>query len=112
MNGVRLGLSGDHTYIKPLIAVPSSVCYRLKSLSSTMGGRYGHRVAFDPVTEEGACSALHLGEVSCDLPVFRLVRDGLVVDEYHGHGNHMFEEELHKRIEAALSLSRKDDSCE
>lgn len=46
------------------------------------------------------------------LPSFRLERKGLAVDEYHAHGDGPYEEELAKRVEAALSLSRPEDASE
>lgn len=46
------------------------------------------------------------------LPAFRFERGGLAFDEYHTHGDVPFEEELTKRVEAALSLSRPEDACE
>lgn len=47
----------------------------------------------------------------CCLPAFRLVRGGLAIDEFHAHGR-AYEDEVHKRVDAALSLSREDDLCE
>ncbi|CAM9158956.1 unnamed protein product [Ectocarpus fasciculatus] len=44
------------------------------------------------------------------LPAFRIERGGLAFDEYHTHGDVPFEEELAKRVEAALSLSRPEDA--
>ncbi|CAN0296491.1 unnamed protein product [Ectocarpus sp. 12 AP-2014] len=44
------------------------------------------------------------------LPAFRFERGGLAFDEYHTHGDVPFEEELAKRVEAALSLSRPEDT--
>lgn len=45
----------------------------------------------------------------------RLVRAGLVLDEYRMHtgdGDVPHKEELYRRVEAAISLSRPEDSCE
>lgn len=44
------------------------------------------------------------------LPAFRFEREGIVIDEYHTHGDAPYEEELAKRVEAALSLSRREDA--
>lgn len=46
------------------------------------------------------------------LPAFRLERQGLAIDEYHTLGDAAYEEELAKRVEAALSLSRPEDTSE
>lgn len=52
------------------------------------------------------------GEVIYDgcLPAFRLEREGIAIDEYHTRGDAPCEEELAKRVEAALSLSRREDA--
>lgn len=77
-----------------------------------MDAKHGSRVAFEPFKDENGGSTWPPGEYRCELPLFRLLREGLLIDEYHAHGSQLYEEELTKRVEAALSLSRKDDSCE
>lgn len=46
------------------------------------------------------------------LPAFRFERQGLAIDEYHARADAPYEEELAKRVEAALSLSRPEDASE
>lgn len=46
------------------------------------------------------------------LPAFRFEREGLAFDEYHTHGDVPYEGELAKRVKAALSLARPEDTGE
>lgn len=46
------------------------------------------------------------------LPAFRFERRGLAFDEYHAQVDAPCEEELVKRVEAALSLARPEDTSE
>lgn len=60
----------------------------------------------------GSARSANSSSEAC-LPSFTFVRDGLTIDEYHTHGSDTsYEEELNKRVEAALSLSQPEDSCE
>eukprot|EP00903_Cladosiphon_okamuranus_P008092 g7802.t1 len=43
-------------------------------------------------------------------PAFRFERQGLAIDEYHARADAPYEEEVAKRVEAALSLSRPEDA--
>ena len=74
-----------------------------------MSVRHGDRVAVQLQQEACAEEGLRCG--SC-LPAFQFVRAGLIIDEYHAHADMPYDEELGKRVDAALSLSRPDDSCE
>ena len=92
-----------------------------------MSARHGDRVAVrlqeQVVAEEGprngsssdsgvpAGPAVGRFSEGC-LPTFQFVRAGLTIDEYHAHDDTPYEEELRKRVDAALSLSRPEDSCE
>lgn len=46
------------------------------------------------------------------LPAFRFERKGFAFDEYRAHADAPYEEELAKRVEAALSLSKPGDAGE
>eukprot|EP00904_Undaria_pinnatifida_P009804 jgi/Undpi1/5954/HiC_scaffold_2.g01228.m1 len=72
-----------------------------------MSVRHGDRVAVELQQEACAEEGLRCG--SC-LPAFQFVRAGLIIDEYHAHADMPYDEELGKRVDAALSLSRPDDS--
>lgn len=75
-----------------------------------MGAKHGDRVAVQ-LEEEDGTAVSRAGWEGC-LPAFRFLRAGLVVDEYHSHGDVPYDDELHKRVDAALSLSRPEDTCE
>eukprot|EP00752_Nemacystus_decipiens_P001879 g1810.t1 len=99
---------------------------RMKSLSNlgaTSGERVAVRLRSQPQESEtdtggsgspnGSAGRTPKGEGSLRkgfLPAFRLERQGLAIDEYHAHGDGPYEEELAKRVEAALSLSRPEDA--
>lgn len=96
----------------------------LSNLGATTGGRVAIRLR--PQHTEGSSSgsgsgsgstsgASDDGEEDClatPTPAFRFERQGLAIDEYHTHGDAPYEEELAKRVEAALSLSRPEDASE
>ena len=91
----------------------------MKSLSDTLAATTGGRVAvrLQLEGEDGTAggAAAPDGEASSNksvVPAFRFERKGLAFDEYHVHGDAPFEEELAKRVEAALSLSEPEDAGE
>lgn len=50
--------------------------------------------------------------ISTNVPMFVFEKSGLAIDEYHAYGSTAYEDEVQKRVKAALSLSRSKDACE
>lgn len=86
-----------------------------ETLTTTTGDRVAVRLQL--MKEGGAAAAAggDGGETGVNegcLPAFRFERKGFAFDEYRAHADAPYEEELAKRVEAALSLSKPGDAGE